>query len=87
MAFFVYVVDIKGYKKWVFPFVVFGANSIVVYIMHESLQRHLRERFAVLFNLEDILGDAGLLVAHIGSIAVVYYIAYWMYKNRVFIKV
>jgi predicted acyltransferase len=33
LAFFYYLVDIKSYKKLVFPFVVFGSNAIVAFVL------------------------------------------------------
>lgn len=87
LAFFVYTVDIKGHRKYITPFMVFGANSIAVYVMHEAFQGYLRIRFDAHFQLQNTLGDIGYLVAHIASIAVLYYVAHWMYKRKVFIRI
>ncbi|MCP4640553.1 MAG: DUF5009 domain-containing protein [bacterium] len=87
MAFFVYLVDIKGSRKWTLPFMVFGANSIAIYVMHCGFQNYLRDRLDAHFQLQHAMGDVGYLVAHIASILVLYYILHWMYKKKVFIRV
>ena len=87
LAFFVYIVDVKGYKRWTFPFVVFGANSIAIYVMHETVQQWFAGRLSAHFQLQAHWGELGFGIAQVGGIALLWYIAYWMYKNRVFIRV
>ncbi len=35
LAFFYYIIDIKGYKKFTQPFLVYGMNAITVYVLSE----------------------------------------------------
>jgi predicted acyltransferase len=32
LSFFYWIIDLKGYKKWSWPFLVFGSNAIAVYV-------------------------------------------------------
>ena len=38
---FYWFVEVKGYRKWTFPLIVIGANSIFIYSVHQVLQRWL----------------------------------------------
>jgi predicted acyltransferase len=87
LALFVYVVDIKGYRRWTFPFVVLGANSIAIYVMHETVQSWFADRLNAHFQLTAHLGEAGFGLAQLGGILLLWYAGYWMYKHRVFIRI
>ena len=86
LALFYLVIDIWGYKKWAFFFVVIGMNAIAVYVA-----THLFD-FKLIGNV--FVGD---LLKHLGSwsgfvessaaLAVIWLIMYYMYRNKTFIKV
>jgi heparan-alpha-glucosaminide N-acetyltransferase len=38
LAFFYGVVDVAGYRRWAFPFVVVGVNSIAIYVMAQLMK-------------------------------------------------
>jgi heparan-alpha-glucosaminide N-acetyltransferase len=84
------VIEIKGWRRWAFPFFVIGANSIAVYVMswtmegfvRAALLRHVgRAPFAALgAPFEPVLqGAAVLLVFWLGL--------YWMYRRRIFVRI
>ena len=56
LAAFCWLTEVKGYRKWAFPLVVIGANSIAAYLM-----AHLWERF-ILDSFRIHLGAARLRV-------------------------
>lgn len=35
LALFYYVIDVRGYRRWAFPFVVIGMNAITIYVIQE----------------------------------------------------
>jgi predicted acyltransferase len=84
-----YVVDVRGWRGWAFPFVVVGMNSIAMYvIVHvatdytvRALQTHAGAAFAQLPRpfLPVALGGATLLIFWL--------ILYWMYRKRVFLRI
>jgi heparan-alpha-glucosaminide N-acetyltransferase len=90
LAAFCWVIEIKGYKKWAFPLVVVGMNSIAAYLIahlfeefiHKSLVIHLGEApFLVLGNgLEPLLLGASVLFLY-------WLILYWMYNRKLFLKI
>jgi predicted acyltransferase len=86
LALFYWVLDVKKWRRWSFPFIVIGANAIGVYA------------FAGFINFSDVAGRlaGGNLAAMFGPysalwLAVVKYVLiwsllYWLYKRRIFIK-
>jgi predicted acyltransferase len=90
LAAFYEVIDILGWRRWAFPLVVVGTNSIAAYCMEwlfmhfiaDALKTHLGERFFRMF------GDAYFpLLLGIGVLAVVWAILYWMYRRRIFLRI
>jgi len=37
LSVFYFVIDVMGYKKWAFPFILIGVNSIVIYMASEGM--------------------------------------------------
>jgi predicted acyltransferase len=90
LAAFYFLMDIKGWKKWSFWLMVIGANSIVVYVMSwtiehfvsENLVRHFGHAPFLIFGapFEPVLRGAAVLL-------VFWSILYWMYKQRIFVRI
>jgi heparan-alpha-glucosaminide N-acetyltransferase len=84
------VIEIRGWKRWSFPLIVIGANSIAIYVMSwtlehpvsEALVRHLGEAPFLLLGppFEPVLRGIGVLL-------VFWSILYWMYRRKIFIKI
>ena len=90
LAAFSWVLDVKGHRKWAFPLVVVGMNSIAAYLLV-----HLWEDFLI-NNLHIHLGYAifrvfgtGLEPLMLGIAVMLTYwlILYWMYRRRFFLKI
>lgn len=90
LAAFSWLTEVKGWRRWAFPLVVVGMNSIAAYLID-----HLWEDFIV-DNLHIHLGHGpfqifGLayepLVTGIAVMAVFWLILYWMYRRRLFLKI
>jgi predicted acyltransferase len=90
LAAFYAVIELKGWKRWAFPLLVIGANSIAAYVMSwtmekfvtSALVRHLGSgRFAVLAPpFEPVLRGAAVLM-------VFWLILLWMYRRRMFLRI
>jgi predicted acyltransferase len=91
LAGFYAVNDAIGWRRWAFPLVVVGMNSIAAYCMstsfikpeiHKMVRRHLGE------NAFTFLGPADVPLLHGAvTLTVMWLILYWMYRRKVFIKV
>jgi heparan-alpha-glucosaminide N-acetyltransferase len=90
LAAFYGLIELKGWRRWAFPLLVIGANSIAVYVMswtmepfvRSALVRHLGGApFAILGHpFEPVLRGAGVLL-------VFWLILFWMYRRRIFVRI
>ena len=90
LAGFSWIVDVKGYRKWAFPLVVIGMNSIAAYLIAHLFERffessfriHLGERPFQIFGtgMEPFMMGAAVLLMY-------WLILYWMYRRKLFLKV
>jgi heparan-alpha-glucosaminide N-acetyltransferase len=85
-----YVVDVLGHRRWAFPLVVIGMNSIAAYCLYEltarfiaaSLRTHLGE------GTFRVAGDPYLpFVQGLAVVLVMWLILYWMYRRRIFLRI
>jgi len=90
MAGFYGLCDVRGWKRWVFPLVVVGMNSIAAYCI-----THLFEDFIVqnLFthlgkNIFKVFGDAYEPLAQGALVLLIMWgMLFWMYRRRIFLRV
>jgi predicted acyltransferase len=83
---FYWLIDVKGYTKWAFPFKVIGMNCITIYVIQSIFD------FAIIANIF-IHG----FVNHLGSfqdfftvcciIAIKYLFLWFLYRKNIFLKV
>jgi heparan-alpha-glucosaminide N-acetyltransferase len=90
LAAFSWIVDVKGYRRWAFPLVVVGMNSIAAYLLV-----HLCEE-SIISNLHINLGHQlfrifgpGLEPLMLGIAVMLLYwlILFWMYRKRIFLRI
>jgi predicted acyltransferase len=90
LAAFCWVIEARGYRKWAFPLVVIGMNSIAAYLI-----AHLFEEFIV-SSFRTHLGagvfgifGAGLqpLVQGLAILTVYWLILFWMYRRKLFLRI
>ena len=91
LAFFYWLVDVKGVSRWAFPLIVIGMNSIAAYVIADggiktfigrSLYIHLGQGY------DRIIGDAyQTLISGTLVLLLEWLILYWMYLRKVFIKI
>ena len=77
----------KGWRRWAFPLLVIGANSIAIYVMSWTIEHFIsrrscatsaRRRFAILGPpFEPVLRGVAVLL-------VFWSILYWMYRRKIF---
>jgi heparan-alpha-glucosaminide N-acetyltransferase len=90
LAAFSWIIDVKSYRKWAFPLIVVGMNSIAAYLI-----AHLWEDFIV-ENLHINLGfevfrifGAGFepLMLGIAVMLIYWLILFWMFRKRLFLRI
>ena len=90
LAGFYALMEWRGWRRWAFPLLVIGANSIAIYVMSwtmehfvsEALVRHLGAAPFEVFGppFVPVLRGAGVLV-------VFWLILYWMYRRKIFLRI
>ncbi|NCU04830.1 MAG: DUF5009 domain-containing protein, partial [Chitinophagaceae bacterium] len=86
LAVFFLVIDVWGYRKWSFPFIVIGVNAIAVYVATHLFNFKLIGNVFV-GGFSKWLGSANGFVQALAGLIVVWLILYWMYRKKTFIKV
>ena len=93
LAFFYWVIDVKGYKKnWLKIFSVVGTNSIFIYLFSETVGVQWFRGFGKIWTngLLSPLGVSESLLAVINSLVVLFifwYITYFLNKHKIYFKV
>jgi heparan-alpha-glucosaminide N-acetyltransferase len=84
------LIDGLGYRRWAFPLIVIGMNSIAAYCLYEvgarfvakSLDTHIGERVLA------ALGDAYLpFLRGVAVVLVLWLVLFWMYRRRIFLRI
>lgn len=87
MALFYYIVDVRGWQKWTFPLRIIGMNSITIYMVQRIVNFGGISRFF-------LGGIAGLcteewaaVVNSAGFVAVGWLFLYFLYRQKIFLKI
>ncbi|VBB48568.1 conserved membrane hypothetical protein [uncultured Paludibacter sp.] len=88
LGIFYLIIDVWGFKKWSFFFVVIGLNSITIYLVQYKIIDFNKVRdflFGTLINLTP--NSIQPLVSAIIYVLLVWMFLYFLYKNKIFLKV
>jgi predicted acyltransferase len=90
LAVFCWVIEVKGYRKWAFPLVVIGMNSIAAYLIAHWWDRYISTSFRIHLG-QDVFKTfgAGLepFLSGLAVLTVYWLILYWMYRRKLFLKI
>lgn len=86
MGLFYYWIDYKGHRKHLTWLKVYGLNSIVAYMLAETV-RFSSIGESLLYGFEQYLGSFYSPLIVLSNAAVVFFILWVMYKQRIFLKV
>ena len=90
LAAFSWVVEVKGFKKWAFPLVVVGMNSIVAYCIAHFLEGFLESTFRIHLGPHFFqFAGVGLEPFFRGTVMLLCYwlILFWLYRRKLFLKI
>lgn len=90
LAAFNWVIEVKGYRKWAFPLLVIGANSIAAYLIAHLTEEFVRSSFRIHLGRGafQVLG-AGLepLLQGVAVLLIYWLMLFWMYRRKIFLRV
>ena len=86
-ALFYWIIDVRGWDKWILPLTVVGMNSITIFMV----PRFISFRFATDFFFEGLCGLMpelwGKALWWAGYLALNWLFLYFLYKKKIFLKV
>ena len=87
LASFYLIIDVWGYSKWAFFFVVFGVNSIAIYMMAHLFDFRLIGNIFVGGLSSLFASNVQDFIQAVAAMVVMWLIMYWMYRKKTFIKI
>jgi len=90
LAAFAWIIEEKGCRKWAYPLVVIGMNSIAAYLIAHLLPEFLISSFDIHLG-PHVFAFAGRglepLMQGCGMLLVYWLILYWMYRKKLFLRI
>jgi predicted acyltransferase len=97
LALFYLVIDIAGFRRWAFPFVVIGSNAILIYVLWDIFQpfRPMAEKLVGVaaskrgpgIGLAAHLGSAGPFLTAFTAVLLAWLLLYYLYRRKIFIRI
>ena len=83
---FYWLIEIQSYRKWTFPLVVVGMNSIFIYSLSVVLVEWLDHAVGVFTFHYKFIGKLAPVAQSCTVLIIMWYICYWLYKRDIFFK-
>jgi heparan-alpha-glucosaminide N-acetyltransferase len=83
---FYWIVEIRGWRRPVFPLLVVGMNSIFIYSLGEVLRPWLDRAVGVFTFHFGFMGSFAPVAQSCAVLLVMWYLCYWLYKRRIFLR-
>jgi heparan-alpha-glucosaminide N-acetyltransferase len=98
LAVFYLIIDGVGFQRWAYPLVVVGMNSITIYMMAQLMKPWIWKTLTIHFGyvitaLQESIGRYLIdprfdpMVRPIAVLVVLWLICWWLYRNRIFIRI
>jgi predicted acyltransferase len=90
LAAFCWLIEIKGWKKWSFPLVVIGMNSIAAYCIAHLFEKFFTDTFRTLLAHApaDVFGKGiAPFIQGWFVLGCLWAILYWMYRRKIFLRI
>jgi predicted acyltransferase len=90
LAAFSWVIDVKGFRRWSFPLIVVGMNSIAAYLIAHLWEDFIVENLHINFGYQIFrVFGTGLEPLMVGiTVMLIYWlILYWMYRRKLFLRI
>ena len=86
LALFYLLIDVWGWRRWAFPFVVIGMNAITIYVAYHFVPfRAIAE--GIVGGLANHLGRGRPAVIELATVALVWLLLYHMYRQKIFLRI
>lgn len=86
LALLYWIVEICNIRRWTFPVIVLGMNSLFIYSFSQVLYGWLDRGLAVFSMRFAFLGALGAIPQSLLVFAAMWYLCYWLYQRQIFFK-
>jgi predicted acyltransferase len=80
------ICEVLEWRRWTFPLLVIGMNSIFIYSVHMVLTGWLDRSIRVFTGGFTFLGDLAPVAQACAVLAAMWYLNYWLYRHKIFLK-
>ena len=90
LAGFCWLIEVKAWRKWAFPLVVVGMNSMAAYLMAHLFERFILDSFRIHLGAHFFQGlGMGVepLLRGMAVLLVYWLMLYWMFRRKLFLRV
>lgn len=90
LAGFYWLIDLKAYRRWAFPLLVVGMNSIAMYVLVHVATDYVTRSFLIHLGAAPFNAFGGFfapIVLGAGTLLVFWLMLWWMYRHRIFIRI
>jgi predicted acyltransferase len=87
MLAFILLIDVAGYRKIAFPLIVVGMNSIFIYSAGFLIRGSIDHMVGSFTGGYKFIGALAPVAQSCTVLLVLWYLCYWLYKRKIFIKV
>jgi len=82
-----WIVEMQGWKRWAFPAIVIGMNSIFIYSFSQVLRGWLSRGIGNFTGHFWFLGSWGEVPQNLLVFGVMWYLCFWLYQRRIFFRI
>ena len=86
LSLFYFIIDVKAYTKWSFPFVLIGLNPITIYMAYRIINFKYTSEF-LLTGVMNIFDNFSGVILNIGVLGLEFFLLFFLYKRKIFLKV
>lgn len=84
---FYWLIDIAQWKRWAFPLVVVGMNSIAMYVMNALWGGWIVNTLKTHISQDLFAGTYGPIAQRLSLLLILWAFCYWMYRKKLFIRI
>ena len=86
LALFYALIDVIGWRKWAFFWIVIGANAITIYVVPRFIDFDGKLAKFFLTGVSELSGNASVLVLVTGALAAKWLFLWYLYRQRIFLR-
>ena len=87
LAWFYWIVDGKGYRRWAFPFIVVGANSLVAYSLANLADYWVFKAWERVVGKTLFVDPYGPVWKSLGLVVFVWFACFALYRREMFVRI